>query len=181
MKNIIVVLVCLSFINCTEKKTEVISENKNKEIISDKNREIDSLKTVINSSKEEQTSDFEDIEKEKPESELNDLSGKHSLTLHWISWEKPGSIHFNKTSENTYNVSGKQAMDGQFVTIDGKITQVSKILLEFEGTIVTNTNLDGKCEKTGKQIFLSTKNRKYWRLQNMDNCKGAVDYIDLYF
>jgi hypothetical protein len=32
-------------------------------------------------------------------------------------------------------------------------------------------------------LFKSTKGRKYWRMQDMENCEGSgvVDYVDIYF
>lgn len=117
--------------------------------------------------------------------ELKDLSGKHNLTLQWISWDKPGTVYFKKIGDNLYKVSGSQKKGKEYLTIDGQITQVSAKKLGFEGTITHSTAINGngaECVKTGSQIFLSTQNRKYWRMQDMANCDGvATDYIDIYF
>ena len=55
----------------------------------------------------------------------------------------------------------------------------------FEGKIETRVayNNHGEvCVKTGKQIFYGKGDRKYYRLQNMENCEGGrlVDYVDIY-
>jgi hypothetical protein len=47
----------------------------------------------------------------------------------------------------------------------------------------TEQQIPAQILKEGDKIFLSTKGRKYWRLQNMLNCEGnrVTDYIDIYF
>lgn len=196
MKKYAVVFLLTILMSCEQKKSEAVRSNDNSTVIADKNREIDSLKQVISEQNSEKIRESvnpvpnrtdpvlgnQENGTENPQTPiLKDLSGKHSLTLHYISWEKPGIITFKKTGENNYSVSGKQEIKNEYVTVDGKIRQISPVELEFEGTIITNTTNDGKCVKTGKQIFLSTKGRKYWRLQNMENCKNYLEYVDIYF
>lgn len=120
---------------------------------------------------------------------LPDIAGVHNLTLQWIGWDKPGKIHFTKmATHDTYKVKGEQVDRNRgYMKIDGEIKMVSPLELEFDGVITIN--LTGpydeglECQKTGKQTFLSTQNRKYWRMQNMSSCynNGTVDYIDIYF
>ena len=117
---------------------------------------------------------------------LPDISGKHAFTLQWLGWNRPGSVEITSTGNNTYTVKGGQKIKNEYVKIDGKLTMLSPNELEFDGTIITRTDINNQgkeCVKKGKQIFLSTKNRKYWRLQNMDNCEGdrVLDYVDIYF
>ena len=114
--------------------------------------------------------------------------GMHNLTLQWISWEKPGSVEITKIDENTYRVLGEQIGEygDNFLTVDGILRPVSEKELIFDGTIktrVSHVNGGETCIRNGKQIFESTKGRKYWRMQNMANCEGgaSVDYIDIYF
>ena len=39
-----------------------------------------------------------------------------------------------------------------------------------------------RCARTGEFVFEVKGNRKYWRLQQMDNpCDPVVDYVDVYF
>ncbi|MBC9934487.1 hypothetical protein [Chitinophaga qingshengii] len=114
--------------------------------------------------------------------------GKHNLTLQWVSWERPGKVMISKQKDGTYSVKGEQRDEktGDFVTIDGALTVVSPKELTFNGTIRTqysNVNQGKVCEKTGTYHFLAKGARKYWRLQEMDNCEGnnVVDYVDIYF
>lgn len=194
-KAIFVAAACILF-SCSKEKTEIVRDT-NSETLSKQQKEIDSLKKVIAERNSDSTDAYGSIpditdpvlgnqedgtENPSPEPPLKDLSGKHSLTLHYISWDKPGIINFKKTGNNTYDVAGKQQIKDEYVTVNGKITQISPLELKFEGTIVTNTELDGKCVRKGTKTFLSTKDRKYWRMQEMENCKGpSVDYIDIYF
>jgi hypothetical protein len=113
--------------------------------------------------------------------------GIHNLTLQWISWDQPGKVTITKAGDG-FNIKGEQrdAKTGDFVTISGTLHVVSARELTFEGIIETrysNVN-DGKvCKKDGKYRFYAKDKRKYWRLQEMDNCEGnnVVDYVDIYF
>lgn len=114
--------------------------------------------------------------------------GKHDLTLQWISWDRPGKVMIKKQKDGTYTVKGEQrdAKSGDFVTIDGTLTADSPKELTFNGIIRTqysNVNGGKVCEKNGTYHFVSKGARKYWRLQEMDNCEGnnVVDYVDIYF
>jgi len=122
------------------------------------------------------------LDSKNEDSGLKDLSGKHPLTLQWISWDKPGIINFKKTAENEYQVSGSQKRGSDYLKIEGKVIQISGKELAFEGTVETNIKSNGgKCLRTGPQTFLATQNRKYWRMQNMVECFGLTDYVDIYF
>lgn len=112
--------------------------------------------------------------------------GVHNFTLQWISWDQPGKVKIKKNSDGTYAVNGKQAKGGDFVTIDGTLTVVSFSELVFKGKIETRysgVNNGEVCVKDGSYHFLAKGNRKYWRLQEMDNCEGnnVVDYVDIFF
>lgn len=115
-------------------------------------------------------------------------TGKHSLTLQWISWEIPGSVTITKIGDNKYKIEGQQISqeNSDYLKISGIIVPVSSKELSFEGTIrhrVAGNNGSQECVKTGRQTFLSTQGRKYWRMQDMTNCEGGLltDYIDIYF
>lgn len=130
---------------------------------------------------EENTGNSVDVQTSNEKS----LAGKHSLTLQWISWDKPGTITFKPIGKNLYKVSGSQIIGKQYLKIDGEISQVSDKELSFDGTMRHSTIVNGngkECVKKGPQTFLSTQNRKYWRMQEMQNCDGiGTDYIDIYF
>lgn len=117
---------------------------------------------------------------------LPDISGTHDLTLQWIGWNNPGKAILKKTGQDSYAISGSQTGSGQKLEIDGALKMISPLELEFDGTITIRSTSDETaepCVRKGKQTFLSTKGRKYWRLQNMANCAGGgvVDYVDIYF
>ena len=113
--------------------------------------------------------------------------GSHFFTLHWISWDKPGMVTIEEETNGEYSISGSQRdKNGNFITINGNLEVISPLELKFDGVIhekVKSLNNGDTCTRKGEQVFLSTKNRRYWRLQNMANCEGSgvVDYIDIFF
>lgn len=115
------------------------------------------------------------------------LEGRHNLTLQWIGWNVPGLAVIKKDKEDWYSIKGRQESKTGYLIIDGKIRPTGKDLreLEFEGLVEykeATINNNQPCAKNGKQKFLSTQGRKYWRLQNMINCDGiTTDYVDIYF
>jgi len=118
---------------------------------------------------------------------LNPRIGKHLFSLQWISWEKFGSVNIKKINNKEYSIKGSQKDDnGNFVTIDGILIPIEKGKMTFVGEIVTKTsgNNNGEaCVKKGTYTFLCKPERKYWRLQEMENCEGGslVDYVDIFF
>ena len=114
-------------------------------------------------------------------------TGRHKLTLQWISWDKPGSVMISTADDGWFTVKGEQKSEGSsdYLRIDGKVMPLSDKEILFDGDItysVATINSGEPCVKTGRQNFLSTKGRKYWRLQNMLHCvEGTTDYVDIYF
>lgn len=113
------------------------------------------------------------------------LAGTHPVTLQWISWDKPGRVFIEKEGNGWYAIRGGQKERGRQLEIDGRIRMVNALELAFDGRIVMRglQEISGQdsCVRTGPQTFLSTKGRKYWRLQQMLNCDGTTtDYIDIY-
>lgn len=124
------------------------------------------------------------------------LVGNHMLSLQWISWKKFGKAVITKgDEEGTYNVSGKQGPEccdeakgydnGDFVSIEGTLRKIDDKNLVFNGKIITKVyHINGgeECVREGEFNFVSTQNRKYWRLQEMTNpADECVDYVDIYF
>jgi len=114
--------------------------------------------------------------------------GVHNFTLQWISWDQPGKVTIKKSKDSAYTISGAQYSPDkkEFVTIEGTFKVLSPQELLFDGVIRTQTSSVNKgevCEKKGTYHFLAKGARKYWRLQEMDNCEGnnVVDYVDIYF
>jgi hypothetical protein len=114
--------------------------------------------------------------------------GKHSFTLQWIGWDKPGQVQVDFLSENKYKVKGEQKGEenGDFASIDGVLTWEGNQTFQFDGEItsrVSHLNGGETCIKKGPVHFRATGTRKYWRLQEKDNCEegNVVDYFDIYF
>ena len=125
--------------------------------------------------------------KQKQYAPLYPREGKHLFSLHWISWQKFGSVNIKKINTKKYSIKGSQKDDrGNYVTIDGILIPVIKGKLSFTGEIVTRTSGNNNgiaCTKKGTYTFLCSPDRKYWRLQEMENCEGGslVDYVDIFF
>ncbi len=113
-------------------------------------------------------------------------TGRHGLTLQWISWEKQGAATVTKEGPG-YRIRGVQrsADEQDSCSINGRIQVVSPKELRFTGIIITRVShiqAGEPCVRDGEYTFLSTGKRRYWRLQDMLNCDGVVtDYVDIYF
>ncbi len=114
------------------------------------------------------------------------LLGKHLFSLQWISWDYFGSaIVSNKDGVFYLKGEQKQRKGSDFVKVDGVITKIDAKEFLFDGEIVmqvSHINNGEPCTRTGEMTFVITKNRKYWRLQEMNNpCDGVTDYVDIFF
>ena len=116
------------------------------------------------------------------------LAGRHGITLQWISFDSPdwGAIEFEPLGDERYEVSGRQdGPDGDYVIVEGTMTKISDLELQFEGTVEVRVSYlaDGQpCLREGQMTFLSTQNRQYWRMQNFQSpCDTQADYVDIYF
>ena len=114
------------------------------------------------------------------------LLGKHRLSLQWISWDYFGSVTVTDKKGVLY-LKGEQKGrgNGDYLTIDGIVTQIDEKEFTFDGKIVTRVshiNNGEPCPREGEMTFAITKNRRYWRLQDMRNpCDGVLDYVDVFF
>ena len=131
--------------------------------------------------------------KKRTEKELNKtisneakaIIGSHSFGLQWIDGVGKAKI---TEHEGRLKIQGKYQKSEDYIEIDGYLEYVNAKELIFDGIIkskVSYINSGEECIKDGTYTFKSTKNRKYWRLQEMANCEdngnGSVDYVDLYF
>ncbi|QEK50560.1 hypothetical protein FYC62_01905 [Pedobacter aquae] len=162
---------------CTENKIKQDDKAKYELLL----RENDSLKKLLNTQ--------DSLKKALKPITVNKQAlrtGKHPITLQWISWDKPGYVKVIPIANSWYLISGTQNNEnGDYLKIAGKIRRLSVKELEFEGrieTLVSSINKGKPCIKEGKQTFYGKGNRKYFRLQNMTSCEGGmvVDYIDIY-
>ena len=114
------------------------------------------------------------------------LLGKHRFSLQWISWDYFGTASITEKKGVLY-LKGEQKGRGNddYLTIDGVITQIDEKEFKFNGKIVTKVshiNNGEPCPREGEMTFAITKNRRYWRLQDMRNpCDDVLDYVDVFF
>jgi hypothetical protein len=114
------------------------------------------------------------------------LLGKHKLSLQWIGWDRWSDFGNAKVTERRGKLflEGKQQKGGDSVTIDGQILEINAKDFKFRGKIVTQVshiNEGQACERNGDMVFKITNNRKYWRLQQMQNpCSTVTDYVDIF-
>jgi len=186
MKSSITLIAAFIFaISCKPKTGDTADQNLRRENFELK-KENDSLKASIE--KSERTFEGDTIQKAPdvvPANSSSTIGGKHDLTLHWISWERPGSAMITASENGWYTIKGSQTGENKkYLRIDGKIKPLNDRELEFDGKIEHNVHdyLGEPCIKTGTQLFKATGTRKYWRLQNMISCDGTTtDYVDIYF
>ena len=114
------------------------------------------------------------------------LLGKHLLSLQWVSWDRFGAANV-VNRKGVYYLKGEQKQHGggDYLKIDGVITEINAKNFKFDGIIemqISHNNGGAPCKREGGMIFAVTGKRKYWRLQEMDNpCDGVTDYVDIYF
>jgi len=106
------------------------------------------------------------------------------LTLQWISWDYRGRVRVSE-SEGLVHLSGSQAArDGAGrLELDGDVLSIAADRFVFRGRIVITDAPDpGRaCTRLGTFEFRITGRRRYWRLQQMEQCDGLTDYVDIYF
>ena len=149
------------------------------------------LNTPTVGEKEETESDADQDEETSADSKIIDhpiQPGKHSFTLQWIGWDTPGQVEVEFLSDNKYSVKGEQkgTENDDFASIDGVLTWEGNQTFQFDGEIISRVsyvNGGETCVKKGPVHFRATGKRKYWRLQEKDNCEegNVVDYFDIYF
>jgi len=114
------------------------------------------------------------------------ILGTHNLALQWVSWDYFGKVNAI-TQNGLTSLSGRQnsRTSTDYVHIDGYVSEMTSAGFKFKGKITTQVTFinSGKpCERNGTFIFKAPPNKKYWRLQEMDNpCDGVTDYVDIFF
>ena len=111
-----------------------------------------------------------------------DMSGEHKLTYSSQgSDQMSGIATFTKSGRDEYEVKGSAEKGSNFIRINGNAKRVSQKHFTFTGEIQQSIkmNNNGKIyTRKGKQTFASKGN--YFRLQDMVNDAGFVDYIDIH-
>ncbi len=114
------------------------------------------------------------------------LLGAHRLSLQWVSWDYFGKAIVTD-KKGTLSIKGEQkARKGDdYVRIEGIITEISAKEFKLDGSVemkVSHINNGEPCKRQGELTFAIKGNRRYWRMQQMDNpCDGVTDYVDIYF
>ena len=112
------------------------------------------------------------------------LLGNHLFSLQWVSWEQFGKATVTQEGE-VLTLKGEQRKNGDYVTIQGAITEVLANGFRFHGKVTTRVSYINKgqpCVRDGTYNFLATGARKFWRMREINNpCDEAADYVDIYF
>lgn len=113
----------------------------------------------------------------------NKLEGNHNLRLQWISDTKFGKVEIAKIGDGKYECYGSQTGEGNdHLKIEGVLNVVNEKHLVFTGIIeceISHIHHGIKYIRNGVMDFENTKNRKFWRLQQMEN-GDCVDYVDIF-
>lgn len=168
MKKYLFIFCMISLISCSKKGSEITGTK------SDSTKIIESIniiRTKINDS----------IKIRNERNIFRDLSGSHKFTHNGI--DNAGNVHFKKIGRDLYQISGGAKSGKNYVKIEGELKMVSEEFLNFDGKITQSIqeNDNGKTDlRTKKTTFAKKGKNKFWRLQNMQNSSGFVDYIDIY-
>jgi hypothetical protein len=112
------------------------------------------------------------------------LRGNAGVTLQWISWDFRGRLRVSEAGGRVH-LSGAQSARGGAgrLELDGDVVEIGRSGFTFRGRIaITDTPDPGRnCVREGSYEFRITGRRRYWRLQQMEQCDGLTDYVDIYF
>ena len=164
-------LVILPFLLFSCKKTGKTSD----QIIKDSLKVIDSINIA-------RTKYNDSIKILNLKSHFRDLSGSHKITHSSIG--NTGNVQLKNIGRDLYEISGGAKSGKNYIKIEGELKMVNEDFMNFKGTITQSIqeNDNGKIDvRSKKTTFAKKGNTKYWRLQNMMNQSGFVDYIDIYF
>ncbi len=118
---------------------------------------------------------------------FKDFSGSHKFVYQNDSSPKySGSVNFTKIEgeRDNYNVSGDIKSGANSITLKGFVMVLSPKSMNFTGEITQRIidNDNGKpYTRKGTKTFMSKDGGKTYRLQDMVNGSGFVDYIDIHF
>lgn len=112
------------------------------------------------------------------------LRGNSGVTLQWIDWERRGRLRVTDQNGRIHLSGGQQQRGGTgLLQIDGDVVEIGPLSFTFRGriSIVDTPDAGRDCQRDGTFEFRVTQNRRYWRLQQMEQCDGLTDYVDIYF
>ncbi|WP_394664841.1 hypothetical protein [uncultured Chryseobacterium sp.] len=169
MKNFLTAVILAAFaVSCSKKEATSTSDKTDSTKIIDS---INAARTKINDSI-------------KSKNHFKDFSGSHKFTHNSI--KNSGSVNFKKIDgeRDHYDVSGNISSGKNTVEIKGFMAVVSDKHMNFTGEITESisANDNGKpYTRKGTKTFLSKDGGKTYRLQDMVNGSGFVEYIDIHF
>jgi hypothetical protein len=106
------------------------------------------------------------------------------VTLQWISWDHRGHVRVREAGGRV-RLTGSQVARGGAgrLELDGEVVEIGARSFTFRGRIAIMDAPDrGRaCIRDGDFEFRITGRRRYWRLQQMEQCDGLTDYVDIYF
>ena len=108
------------------------------------------------------------------------ILGKKKLSLQLD--ENFGSVTI-AIKDDIYTIRGEQTTKDTYLFIKGWISCIKTRYFIFIGEITSKGSyLDKPCVRKGRFTFAITKNRSFWRLQEMSNPRNQyIDYVDIYF
>lgn len=162
MKFLYLTVFCLLFFSCKKSDVKRTSAKIDSTAIIDS---INAARTKINDSI-------------RNKSHFGNMEGNHTLLHNGISGK--GTVKFVKVkdSHDEYEITGKISSGSNVAEMKGFGIRVSPKHINFTGTISQNIN-GSKFTRSGTQTFLSKDGGKIFRLQNMVNGEGFVEYIDI--
>jgi hypothetical protein len=169
MKNFLAAIaISALLVSCSKKETTPASKQADSTKIVDS---INAVRTKINDSI-------------RNKNQFKDFSGNHKFTHNLI--QNSGTVDFKKIDgeRDHYTISGNIKSGKNSVEIKGFIAVVSDKHMNFTGEITQSIseNDNGKpYTRKGTKTFASKDGGKTYRLQDMVNGSGFVDYIDIHF
>jgi hypothetical protein len=127
------------------------------------------------------------MSEQQRETFIKNILGKHMCSLQWISWKDFGTVTISQDSDKTIHVKGgqKSKTNSDYLEIDGTLTVVNPLHLQFTGEIITcvdHINNGNPVKRNGTYNFTVAGQRRYWRMQEMTNPDDpCCDYVDIYF
>jgi len=115
---------------------------------------------------------------------LERLRHNSGLTLQWIDWDRRGRLRVGENGGRIHLSGEQRARRGAGrLTLDGDVVEIGAQSFTFQGRIaIADTPDPGRnCVRDGRYEFRITGRRHYWRLQQMEQCDGLTDYVDIYF
>jgi hypothetical protein len=106
------------------------------------------------------------------------------ITLQWISWDYRGHVEVSEAAGRVHLAGAQRARGGAGrLELDGDLVEIDSASFTLRGRIaIVDTPDPGRnCLRDGTYEFRITGRRHYWRLQQMEQCDGLTDYVDIYF